>query len=417
MALIVQKYGGSSVATPERITAVARRVLDTQRKGNSVVVVLSAMGGETDELISLAKAITHRPDPREMDVLMAVGEQKTVALFSMAVKELGGKARSYLAHQVRILTDPDHGRARIEEIDAEKVCCDLRQDTIAVIAGFQGQDSTGDITTLGRGGSDTTAVAVASAIEADICEIYTDVAGVFTADPNICTNARKLGKISYDEMLEMASLGAKVLHIRSVEFAKKYNIPLHVRSSFTEEEGTMVVREDKAMEEVVVSGVTYSTKDARITITRLPDVPGVAALAFGVLADAGIVVDMIIQGSSAGQEETDISFTVPEEDFEKTLEVLDGKLGDLGGAEVIGAKDIAKVSIVGVGMRTHAGVAARMFRALADHGINIIMISTSEIKVSCVIDQKYKELAVRVLHDAFELDKEFPAGKPKIREE
>lgn len=403
MALIVQKYGGTSVGSIERIKAVAKRVIDTYKKGNQMVVVLSAMAGQTDSLIELAKKITEDPDPRELDVLLSTGEQMSVALFAMAVKSMGYDARSLLGFQVGIHTDKLYGRARIHQIETERIRRELEKGRIVAVAGFQGLDEDGNITTLGRGGSDTTAVALAAALNADICEIYTDVDGIYTTDPNICPEARKLDRISYDEMLEMASLGAKVLEIRAVEFAKKFNVKLHVRSSFKEERGTMVVPETKDMEKVVVSGVTYNKNEARVTIKRVPDRPGIAAKIFKPLFDAGIVVDMIIQNTSEDGL-TDMTFTVPKPDFKKSMQLVSEVAKEIGAEKVLGDENIAKVSIVGVGMRTHAGVAQKMFETLAKEGINILMISTSEIKISCVIEEKYTELAVRVLHKAFGLE-------------
>jgi aspartate kinase len=404
MALIVQKYGGTSVADPERIKAVAERVIETRKAGHDVVVVLSAMAGETDRLIRLAEEMAEEPDPRERDVLLATGEQVTISLFSIAIKHMGHEARSLLGHQARILTDRDYGRARISEIRTEPIWHNLYKGSIPVIAGFQGLDERGNITTLGRGGSDTTAVAVAAALAADVCEIYTDVAGVYTTDPNIYHKARKLQRISYDEMLEMASMGAKVLHIRSVEFAKKYNVPVHVRSSFVDEPGTMVVREEKSMEQVVVSGVAYSKGDARITLAGLPDVPGVAARIFTEIATEGIVVDMIIQGSSGDTGLANLSFTVPRADRKAAIRVLEGLKAEWKSLEFSSDENIAKVSVIGVGMRHHAGVAAKMFQALGRENINIHMISTSEIKVSCVVEDLHTARAVQVLHDEFDLD-------------
>ncbi len=404
MALIVQKYGGTSVGDLERIRNVANNVAKVHSSGNDVVVVLSAMAGVTDQLIGMARKITSTPHRRELDVLLATGEQTTVALLCMTLESMGCPATSLLGHQAEIVTDRAFGRARIVEIHAERIRDLLAQRKIVAVAGFQGRAVNGDITTLGRGGSDTSAVALAAALKADVCEIYTDVDGVYTTDPNICSNARKLEKISYDEMLEMASLGAKVLQIRSVEFAKKYNVPVHVRSSFKEEKGTMVVEEDKDMERLVVSGITYSRDDARITITKVPDRPGIAAKIFNTIGDAGIVVDMIIQNTRKGGL-TDITFTVPKSDYQAALAIQKQLATEIGAEQVLGDDDIAKVSVVGVGMRSHAGVAARTFTALAKENINIMMISTSEIKISCVIDQKYTELAVRILHDAFSLEK------------
>ena len=404
MALIVQKYGGTSVGNPEKIKAVAERVLGYSRQGHEMVVVLSAMSGETDRLISLANSVQDQPDTREMDVLLSTGEQVTISLFAMAVKAAGYDAISFLGDQVRILTSSLHTKARIEAIDTEKINSHLSQGKIVVVAGFQGVDDKGDITTLGRGGSDTTAVALAAALKADQCEIFTDVEGVYTTDPNICSSARKIERISYDEMLELASLGAKVLDIRSVGLAKRYKVPLHVRSTFVETEGTWVVEEDKAMESMLVSGVTYNKNEARLTISKVPDKPGIASKIFMPISDAGIVIDMIIQNTRAG-DLTDMTFTVPRTDYKKALEILRRVAGDIGAEDVSSADNIAKVSIVGVGMRNHSGIASTMFHVLANEGINIMMISTSEIKVSCVIEEKYTELAVRALHDAFALDK------------
>jgi len=404
MSLIVQKYGGTSVGSPEKIKAVAEQVLDYRSKGHQMVVVLSAMSGETDRLISLANSVQEQPDTREMDVLLSTGEQVTISLFAMAVKAAGFDAISFLGDQVKILTSSMHTKARIESVDTDKVKKHLAQGKIVVIAGFQGVDENGDITTLGRGGSDTTAVALAATLEADQCEIFTDVEGVFTTDPNVCASARKIDRISYDEMLELASLGAKVLDIRSVGLAKRYKVPLHVRSTFVDTEGTWVVEEDKAMESMLVSGVTYNKNEARITITKVPDNPGIASKIFMPISDAGIVVDMIIQNTRAG-DLTDMTFTVPRPDFRKAMELVKKIAADIGAENVSGADNIAKVSIVGVGMRNNSGIASTMFHVLANEGINIMMISTSEIKVSCVIEEKYTELAIRALHDAFALER------------
>jgi aspartate kinase len=412
MARVVQKYGGTSVGDVERIRNVARRVVNTRNQGHEVVVVVSAMAGETDKLIRLAQQVTPTPDEREMDVLISTGEQVSIALLAIALKDMGMGAKSYLGFQIKIATDSAFGKARITGIESEKMLNDLKNGRVVVVAGFQGVDESDNITTLGRGGSDTTAVAIAAALKADVCEIYTDVDGVYTTDPNVCSKARKLSKISYDEMLEMASLGAKVLQIRSVEFAKKYDVPIHVRSSFNDNPGTTVCKEDKEMERVVVSGVTYNKNEARIEIMRVPDVPGMAAKLFKPIADANIVVDMIIQTSSTEKGCADIAFTVPKSDFAKTLQIIKSTVKDLGGKEVKSNEDIAKVSIVGVGMRSHSNVATQMFSALAKEGINIQMISTSEIKISCIIDSKYTELAVRALHDAFELDKSVITEEP-----
>ena len=411
MALVVQKYGGTSVGDIERIKNVARRVINTKKQGHEVVVVVSAMAGETDKLLRLAQQVTPNPDERELDVLVSTGEQVSIALLTIALKSMNYDAKSYLGFQIKIATDSAFGKARITGIESERILDDLKNGRVVVVAGFQGADEADNITTLGRGGSDTTAVAVAAAMKADICEIYTDVDGVYTTDPNIYPKARKLSKISYDEMLEMASLGAKVLQIRSVEFAKKYDVPIHVRSSFNDNPGTIVCKEDKEMERVIVSGVTYNKNEAKIEIMRAPDVPGVAAKLFKPIADANIVVDMIIQTSSTDKGYADVAFTVPKTDFTKALQIVKTTVKELGGKEVVADENIAKVSIVGVGMRSHSNVATKMFSALAGEGINIHMISTSEIKISCIIDSKYTELAVRALHDAFELD------KPMIAEE
>jgi aspartate kinase len=411
MALVVQKYGGTSVGDIERIKNVASRVIATKKQGHGVVVVVSAMAGETDKLIRLAQQVTPNPDEREMDVLVSTGEQVSIALLAIALKSMGYDAKSYLGFQIKIATDSAFGKARITGIESEKMFNDLKNGRVVVVAGFQGVDESDNITTLGRGGSDTTAVAIAAALKADVCEIFTDVDGVYTTDPNICSKARKLSKISYDEMLEMASLGAKVLQIRSVEFAKKYDVPIHVRSSFNDNSGTIVCKEDKEMERVVVSGVTYNKNEAKIEVMRVPDVPGVAAKLFKPIADANIVVDMIIQTSSADKGFADVAFTVPKPDFAKTLQIVKGTIKELGGKEVDADENIAKVSIVGVGMRSHSQVATQMFSAFAKEGINIYMISTSEIKISCIIDAKYTELAVRALHDAFQLD------QPEVTEE
>ena len=407
MALIVQKFGGTSVGDPERIKNVARRVLKKQKEGNQMVVVLSAMSGETNRLTDFALQMQDIPDTREMDVLLSSGEQVTISLFAMAVKALGDDCVSFLGDQVKILTDNAHTKARIKSIDTERINGSLETGKIVVVAGFQGVDGQGNITTLGRGGSDTTAVALAAALKADACEIFTDVEGVYTTDPNICSKARKIDKISYDEMLELASLGAKVLDIRSVTYGKQYNVPIHVRSTFTDTEGTWVVKEDKEMEGRIVSGVTYNKNEARITISGVPDQPGIAAKIFTPISDADIIVDMIIQNQDTGNGLTDMTFTVIRSDFTRTkrlLEKIVEKTGATGG--IHGSDTITKISIVGVGMRNHSGIASTMFSVLSNEGINISMISTSEIKVSCIIEEKYTELAIRTLHDAFELDKD-----------
>ena len=364
---------------------------------------MSAMAGQTDDLIRMAHEITPEPEPRELDVLMSTGEQVSVALFAMTVQSMGYEAHSLLGFQVGILTDRLYGKARIHEVDPTRLLNELDKGRILAVAGFQGTDELGNITTLGRGGSDTTAVAIAAALGADVCEIFTDVGGVYTTDPNICPKARKMEFISYDEMLEMSSMGAKVLEIRSVEFAKKFNVPIHVRSTFNKERGTMVVAETKDMEKVVVSGVAYNKNEARVTITKVPDRPGVAGQVFEPVFRAGIIVDMIVQNTS-DEGRTDLTFTVPKTDFLKTMKLVSDVAQKIGAEKVLGDEDIAKVSIVGVGMRSHAGVAQKMFKALADDTINIMMISTSEIKVSVVIEEKYTELAVRVLHEVFGLE-------------
>jgi len=402
VALIVQKYGGTSVATIDKIRHVAKKVVESKKEGNDLVVVVSAMAGETDRLIDLAHQIVNKPDEREYDVLVSTGEQVSISLLSMAIKDLGVRAVSFLGFQIRIITNNDFTKARILDIDSEKITNELKNGSVVVIAGFQGIDELTNVTTLGRGGSDTTAVAIAATLKADVCEIYTDVEGVYTTDPNICPNARKLKRISYDEMLEMASLGAKVLHTRSVEFAKKNSVPIHVRSTFSQNAGTLVTKEDEIMEKVVVAGITYNKKEAKITIVKVPDEPGIASRIFNPISEANINVDMIIQNISEDGF-ADVTFTVAESDFKKALGVIEDVVKETGASDVQYDKDIVKVSIVGVGMRSHAGVAAKMFTVLADESINIMMISTSEIKISCVINSKYTELAVRILHDAFEL--------------
>jgi aspartate kinase len=405
MALIVQKYGGTSVADIARIKAVAKRVVSTAKRGNKVIVVVSAMAGETDNLTKLSRKITETPSEREMDLLLSSGERVSSALMAMAIQSLGYKSKSLTGRQVGIITNSVHTKAVIERIDASKLRKVLDEGKIPVVAGFQGIDEFSEVTTLGRGGSDTTAVAIAAALKADICEIYTDVEGVYTTDPRIVKRARKLAKISYDEMLEMASLGAKVLHGRSIEFAKKYNVPLVVRSSFISAPGTLVTKEDKNMEKVIVSGVTSDKNQARITIMGMPDKPGIAATLFNAIADEYIVVDMIVQNISSDARATDISFTVSKTDSKKAFTIARKVSDKLGTRGVNMNSNIAKVSIVGVGMVSHFGVAAKIFETLAKHKINIMMISTSEIKVSCVIDVKHKEKAVKVLHKVFKLEK------------
>jgi aspartate kinase len=405
MALIVQKYGGTSVGDLDRIRNVAKRALATKKAGNDVVVVVSAMAGETNRLLKLTSELSRRPSQREQDVVVSTGEQVSVGLLALAIQEMRGKSRSFLGHQVRILTDSAFANARIRSIDGEKLFESLKRGEIGVVAGFQGIDEHGNITTLGRGGSDTTAVALAAALKADACEIYTDVDGVYTTDPNLCAHARKLDRISYEEMLELASLGAKVLQIRSVEFAMKYKVPLWVKSSFTEDPGTLVCEEDKSMEDVVVSGIALVRDEARFVVRNVPDKPGIAAKIFGPLADVGIVVDVIVQTPAHEDGRTDLAFTVGRVDVEKTRDQIRKIAKAISAGKVEHEEGIAKVSIVGVGMRNHAGVAAKMFQVLAEEGVNIRVISTSEIKVSCLIDEKYAELAVRALHTAFGLDK------------
>jgi aspartate kinase len=403
--LVVQKYGGTSVANTERITNVAKRVIEYKKRGDDMVVVVSAMSGETDRLLGLAHSIGKFPDEREVDVLIATGEQVTSALLAITLKEMGHDAVSVLGHQVPIITDSAFGKARISDIDETKIRAELKSNKVVVVPGFQGVDEVGNITTLGRGGSDTTAVAVAAALKADVCEIYTDVDGVYTTDPNITNKARRLDRISYDEMLEMASLGAKVLQIRSVEMAKKYRVPLMVKSSLIEGKGTLVCEEVPEMEQVVVSGVTYNKNEAKLTVDDVPDKPGIASKLFSRLAEANIVVDMIVQNVSHDKK-TDITFTVAKADAKKALKIMREQASEIGAKGVEVDEGIAKVSIVGLGMRSHAGIAARMFDLLSNEGINIEMISTSEIKISCVIEEKYGELAVRTLHAGFGLDAE-----------
>ncbi|RMG31542.1 MAG: aspartate kinase [Gammaproteobacteria bacterium] len=404
MALIVQKYGGTSVGSIERIEAVAEKVQQYRDRGHRLVVVVSAMSGETDRLLGLARQISERPVPRELDVLLSTGEQVTIALLSMALEKRGVPARSYTGSQVHILTDNVHNKARIREIDARKVRADLEAGRVVVVAGFQGVDEEGNITTLGRGGSDTTAVALAAALGADECQIFTDVDGVYTTDPRVVPEARRLDRITFEEMLEMASLGSKVLQIRAVEFAGKYNVPLRVLSSFEEGEGTLITYEEEEMENPLISGIAFNRDEAQITVLGVPDQPGIAAKLLGPVADANIEIDMIVQNVAPDGKTTDFTFTVNRTDYEKTLEILQDVARALGASEVSGDNRIVKISLVGVGMRSHAGIAATMFRALAEEGINIRMISTSEIKISVVVDEKYLELGVRALHEAFHLD-------------
>jgi len=405
MSLIVQKYGGTSIGTIERIEVIAAKVAAARSRGDQIVVVVSAMSGETNRLIKLATEIDERPDPREMDVLVSTGEQVTIALLCMALNKIGCQARSYTGGQIRILTDQAHGKARIQEIDDVPVRTDLDAGRVVVVAGFQGVDVDGNITTLGRGGSDTTAVAMAAALKADECQIFTDVDGVYTTDPRVEPKARRLDRITFEEMLEMASLGSKVLQIRAVEFAGKYNVPLRVLSSFEEGGGTLISFEDEGMEEAKISGIAFNRDEAKLTILGVPDQPGVAHEILGPIAAANIEVDMIVQ-NIAEDDTTDFTFTVHRNDYQKALEILESNATRLKAREVQGDNAIVKISLVGVGMRSHAGIASTMFKTLAKEGINIRMISTSEIKISVVVDEKYLELGVRALHDSFELSGE-----------
>lgn len=405
MALYVQKYGGTSVGTVERIQAVADKIKRFRDQGHDIVVVVSAMSGETNRLIGLAKEIQETPDPREYDVLVSTGEQVTISLLSMALKNLGLDARSYTGAQVRIKTDSSHTKARIEDIETDFMRQDLDAGRVVVVAGFQGMDEAGNITTLGRGGSDTTGVALAAALKADECQIYTDVDGVYTTDPRVVESAQRLDKITFEEMLEMASLGSKVLQIRSVEFAGKYKVPLRVLSSFQDGGGTLIsTEEEDTVEKPIISGIAFNRDEAKLTLLGVPDLPGVASRILKPVSDANIEVDMIVQNVAADQT-TDFTFTVHRNDYDKAFAILKDVNAMLGGRECVGDNKIAKVSIVGVGMRSHAGVASKMFTTLADENINIQMISTSEIKVSVVMSEKYMELAVRALHSAFDLDK------------
>jgi len=403
VALIVQKYGGTSVGTTERIEAVADKIKGWRDKGTDVVVVVSAMSGETNRLVALADELTDKPVPRELDVLLSTGEQVTIALLSMALEKRGCAARSYTGSQVHIRTDNAHNKARIREIEDKHIHADLAAGRVVVVAGFQGVDDDGNITTLGRGGSDTTAVALAAALKADECQIYTDVDGVYTTDPRMVPEARRLERITFDEMLEMASLGSKVLQIRSVSFAGRYNVPLRVLSSFEEGEGTLITYEDEKMEQALISGIAFNKDEAKLTIMGVPDKPGVAHQLLGPIADANIEVDMIIQNVAPDDATTDFTFTVHRNDYDRAMEVLSRTADELGAREVSGDKAIVKISLVGVGMRSHAGIASTMFKALAKEGVNIRMISTSEIKISVVVDEKYLELGVRTLHEAFDL--------------
>jgi aspartate kinase len=403
MSLIVQKYGGTSVGSVERIREVAKKVIDYRKQGHDMIVVVSAMSGETNRLIDLAKQLNDNPRGRELDVLLSTGEQVTIALLSMTLQQMGMPAVSYTGGQVRILTDNAHNKARIMEIDDDKIRNDLSQGKVVVVAGFQGCDENGNITTLGRGGSDTTAVALAAALKADECQIYTDVDGVYTTDPRVVPEARRLDHITFEEMLEMASLGAKVLQIRSVEFASKYNVPLRVLSSFTEGGGTLIAAEDPQMEQALISGIAFNRDEAKLTILGVPDHPGVASKILGPIAAENIEVDMIIQNTGYDST-TDFTFTVHRNDYNTAFKILEQTAQSLGAREVNGDEHIAKISVVGVGMRSHAGIASSMFTALADENINIEMISTSEIKISVVVNEKYLELGVRSLHKAFQLE-------------
>ncbi len=408
MALIVQKYGGTSVGSPERIKNVARRVAKYQAQGHQIVVVVSAMSGETNRLIALAKEIQSHPDPRELDAVISTGEQVTIGLMAMALMDAGLKAKSYTGAQVKILTDSAFTKARILSIDEQRIRADLANGYVVVVAGFQGMDEDGNITTLGRGGSDTTGVAIAAALRADECQIYTDVDGVYTTDPRLVPEARRLKSITFEEMLEMASLGSKVLQIRAVEFAGKYKVKLRVLSSFEEEgEGTLITfEEDNKMEQAIISGIAFNRDEAKITVRGVPDKPGIAYQILGPISEANIDVDIIIQNVSVDGT-TDFSFTVHRNEFAKAMDILKKQVQKhIGARDVIGDDKAAKVSVVGVGMRSHVGIASKMFRTLAEEGINIQMISTSEIKISVIIDEKYLELAVRVLHKAFDLDQE-----------
>jgi len=402
MALIVQKYGGTSVGTIEKIKNCAKRVARTKAEGNDVVVVVSAMSGETNRLLGLANQLSEMPNERELDVVAATGEQVTIGLLAIALSEMGCKAKSFCGFQIPVLTDTAYVKARIRQIRGETITKALKEGFVAVVAGFQGIDETGSITTLGRGGSDTSAVAVAAALKADVCEIYTDVDGVYTTDPNICADARKLDKISFEEMLELASLGAKVLQIRSVEFGMKYGVRIHVRSSYNDNQGTIVTTEEEIMETAVVSGVAYSKSEAKITVVKVPDRPGIAAKIFKPLSEANIVVDVIVQNVSITGF-TDLTFTIGRTDYKKAVQITEKAAKDVGAERVVGDDKIAKVSIVGMAMRSHSGVALKVFETLAAEGINILGISTSEIKISVLIEEKYTELAVRVLHAAFGL--------------
>lgn len=403
MKILVQKFGGTSVATLESMKMVRAKVMDGLARGFKVIAVLSARAGETNRLLALAEEWSPAPDKAECDVLVSTGEQVSVSLFTMLLKDAGVSARSLLGWQIPVTTDDDFGRARILAINSEELLKLFQHYDVLVVAGFQGVTRDGRITTLGRGGSDTSAVALAAALDSAECEIYTDVDGVYTTDPNICSSARKMERVAYDEMLEMASMGAKVLHIRSVEFAKKYKVPVHVRSTFSDDPGTLVTQEDPSMEAVLVSGIAYDKDQARVTLRDVPDVPGMAAAVFGPLSERGVLVDMIVQNTSQDGH-TDMTFTITRKDLPQTLEIMDEVARKIGASEVLHDVSVAKVSAIGVGMRNHSGVAARAFAALTEEGINILMISTSEIKITILIQEKYVELAVRILHDTFGLD-------------
>lgn len=402
MALVVKKFGGTSVGTVEKIQSVARKVLAQQKKGDEIVVVVSAMAGETNRLVGLSHELTSTPEGREYDVLVSTGEQVTISLLALAIQNLGGQAISFLGHQVKILTDEAHSKARIQSIDDDRIRRELGQGKVVVVAGFQGVDRDGNLTTLGRGGSDTTAVALAAALKADVCEIFTDVDGVYTTDPNMVPHAKKIDRISFEEMLEMASTGAKVLQIRSVEMAAKFQVPVEVRCTFNDNPGTLVTQEEAQMESRMVTGVSYDRNEAKIAVREVPDRPGIASKIFTPVSEANINVDMIVQNVSS-KGHTDLTFTVPKSDLTQALKIVEAVAKEIGAKQVETSTDIAKVSVIGLGMRSHAGIAAKMFETLAKENINVQMISTSEIKISIIVDEKYLELAVRVLHDAFEL--------------
>jgi aspartate kinase len=410
MALVVKKFGGTSVGSVEKIQAVAKKVLQQQKSGDQIVVVVSAMAGETNRLVSLSQEIHPEAAGREYDVLVSTGEQVTISLLALAIEKLDGKAISFLGHQVKILTDEAHGKARIRSIDDQRIHEELKTGKVVIVAGFQGCDDRGNVTTLGRGGSDTTAVALAAALKADVCEIFTDVDGVYTTDPHMVPHAKKIDRVSYEEMLEMASTGAKVLQIRSVELAAKFKVPLVVRCTFNDKPGTLVTQEDGQMENRMVTGVSYDRNEAKIAVREVPDRPGIATKIFTPVSEANINVDMIVQNVSS-KGHTDLTFTVPESDLTGALKIIEKVAKEIGAKQVDSSTEIAKVSVIGLGMRSHAGIAAKMFETLAAENINVQMISTSEIKISVIIDDKYTELAVRVLHDAFDLGKDEPKAE------